>query len=303
MYAALSDRVLAIDDEVTERLVGHDVQCVAASRGDVYVGTADGVYRDTGDGFERVFAPDADLVTALRVTPAYVFAGTEPSRFYRSPDGDTWTECPGLTRLPSASEWSFPPRPDTHHVRWIQPTPEDDTLYVAIEAGALLRTPDGGDSWTDRTPDGPRDTHTMAVHPDAPERAYAAAGDGFFVTTDGGDTWTTRERGLAKTYCWSVAVAPGDPDAAAVSSAHSARQAHRPATADATVSYWDDGWRDWSTGLPDDLLVPSLLVASDTWYALTDHALYRAGDRGDPWTAVHEWDAPRARPEGLAADA
>lgn len=300
LYAALADRVLAIDDDVTEHLVDRDVQCVAARDDTAYVGTADAVYRSRGGAFERVFEPGADYVTALAVTPDAAYAGTEPSAVYRSQDGDDWTHCGGLTDLPSEREWAFPPRPSTHHVRWIQPRPDSEGLYVAVEAGALVRTPDGGDTWTDRTPDGPRDTHTMTVHPDRPDLAYSAAGDGFFVTTDGGDSWTTREEGLSKTYCWSVTVAPDDPDAVAVSSAHGPRGAHTPGTADATVSYYDDGWRDWTDGLPGDLLAPSLVATGD-WYALTDHALYRAGERGDPWEVAVEWDAPRERPNGLVA--
>lgn len=35
----------------------------------------------------------------------------------------------------SSSEWSFPPKPDTHHVRWIACHPLDaNRLWVAIEA-------------------------------------------------------------------------------------------------------------------------------------------------------------------------
>lgn len=51
----------------------------------------------------------------------------------------------GLTKLPSASTWSFPPRPETHHVRWIGIDPHDaHHLYVAIEADVLVRSLDDG---------------------------------------------------------------------------------------------------------------------------------------------------------------
>jgi hypothetical protein len=72
-----------------------------------------------------------------------VYAGTEPSAVFRSEDGgETWRECLGLTELPSAEEWSFPPRPETHHVRWIESDPHvEGRLFVAIEAGAFIRSP------------------------------------------------------------------------------------------------------------------------------------------------------------------
>ncbi|MGB9987542.1 WD40/YVTN/BNR-like repeat-containing protein [Salarchaeum japonicum] len=299
MFAALSDRVLSLSNGVTEFLVSEDVQCVATGELGAFAGTDDAVYRIRDGETERVFEPDAEFVTALCVTPEFVFAGTEPSRVYRSRDGTTWTECTGLTALDSSGEWSFPPRPDTHHVRWIQSVPGSELLYVAVEAGALVRTPDAGESWTDRVSEHPFDTHTMAVPASNPERAYAAAGDGFYVTPDGGESWMPRESGLSKTYCWSVAVRDDDGNALAVSSANGPRSAHTPETADSTVSFWDDGWHEWTDGLPDRLLAPSLLATSDGWYALTDGALYTAAARGDRWQAVREWDAPRQRPNGL----
>ena len=46
--------------------------------------------------------------------------------------------------LPSSASWSFPPRPWTHHVRWIEPDENNlDYVFVAIEAGALVQSHDG----------------------------------------------------------------------------------------------------------------------------------------------------------------
>jgi hypothetical protein len=46
--------------------------------------------------------------------------------------------------LPSSASWSFPPRPWTHHVRWIEPDANNlDYVFVAIEAGALVQSHDG----------------------------------------------------------------------------------------------------------------------------------------------------------------
>jgi hypothetical protein len=58
-----------------------------------------------------------------------------------------------MLTLPSAKEWSFPPRPETHHVRSILPSlRKPNRLHVAIEAGALLRSDDAGATWRDRVP-------------------------------------------------------------------------------------------------------------------------------------------------------
>jgi hypothetical protein len=46
-------------------------------------------------------------------------AGTEPSRLYRSRDGEHWAALAALQDIPSRDEWSLPPRPWTSHVRGI----------------------------------------------------------------------------------------------------------------------------------------------------------------------------------------
>ena len=47
------------------------------------------------------------------------------------------------------------------------------------ELRLVVALADGGRTWTDRVPDGPYDTHTLAAHPAAPGRLYSAAGDGY----------------------------------------------------------------------------------------------------------------------------
>ena len=61
-----------------------------------------------------------------------------------------------LNDLPSSKTWRFPPRPWTNHVRWIEPDATNPNyLFVAIEAGALVHSRDGGKTWIDRVKDGP----------------------------------------------------------------------------------------------------------------------------------------------------
>src|SRR6201997_2417807 len=68
-----------------------------------------------------------------------VYAGTEPSAVFRSDNGgDSWVDLAGLRALSSANTWSFPPRPHTHHVRWIEADVSvADRVFVAIEAGVI----------------------------------------------------------------------------------------------------------------------------------------------------------------------
>src|SRR4028119_2436732 len=95
-------------------------------------------------------------VFSLAVSPVdgSIYAGCEPSMILKSMDhGRNWDELDELRKLPSAPTWSFPPRPWTSHVRWIAPSPHDAELVLAgIEAGGVLRSTDGGESWEDHRP-------------------------------------------------------------------------------------------------------------------------------------------------------
>jgi photosystem II stability/assembly factor-like uncharacterized protein len=225
--------------------------------------------------------------------------GTEPSAIFRSADGGaTWRDLATLRQLPSASTWSFPPRPYTHHVRWITPDPlQPGCIYAAIEAGALLRSFDGGETWQDRKPDGPFDTHTLATHKLAPNRLYSAAGDGFmrpgigFVQSDnGGDSWYRPDEGLHHHYLWSVAVDPADPDILVISAAHGPQQAHNPASAESAIyrRSRNSPWQQVRAGLPAEKGVLTFVLTANpaepgVFYAGSNKGIFRSADAGVSW--------------------
>ena len=270
-----------------------------------YVGTSgNGLWRssDTGRSWEPAGAgiPHSEI-TAVAVEragdarPGVVYAGTEPSTLSRSDDGgETWRELTALMDLPSATSWSFPPKPETHHVRWIEVDPTvEGRLYVAIEAGALVRSTDGGDTWQDRVSGGPIDTHTAATHPAASGRLYSAAGDGYFESDDGGDRWSRPMDGLQHGYLVGVAVDPGDPDTVVVSGASGPYLAYRPSNAEAYM-YRRVGGRPFELameGLPNGrgTVASRLATHADepgVFYAANNHGLFRSKDGGVSWKAL-----------------
>ena len=311
LIAGFEDRVLEFADTSGSwarrtLLDGHRMEAVAAHPDDpqrLLVGTRDaGLHRsaDGGESWERVghdvLGEHVSAIASDPTDPDRFYAGTEPSRVYATGDaGSTWTPLEGLADLPSAANWAFPPRPSTHHVRWIEVDPSDpDRLYVAVEAGALLRSFDGGETWVDRVPSGPRDTHSMAMHPDEPGRAWAAAGDGFAVTEDGGDTWTNPEEGLDHRYCWSVVLDPGDPERALLSAASGARRAHTSTAAESYVYRWADpdadSWELAGAGLPhgDGMLRPVIGTGTEPQEAwlVTNLGVWETADFGSEWQSV-----------------
>jgi photosystem II stability/assembly factor-like uncharacterized protein len=265
----------------------------------VYCGTWDrGAFRSEGEGHTWSHLGH-ERVTAVAVdADGVVYAGTEPSALYRSADaGASWTECSAMRELPSAPTWSFPPRPHTSHVRWITPDPDvRGRIFVCIEAGALLRSLDGGETWEDRRPDGPIDTHTLIA---GGGRLYSAAGDGFMqpgrgfsVSSDAAETWERPDEGLREHYLWGAAVDGDDPDTVLVSAARGPQQAHAERGAQATI-YRRSGTSSWTEsrhGLPprDGTNAWVLAWHDGVFYAGSNVGLFRSDDAGASWRQVAE---------------
>jgi photosystem II stability/assembly factor-like uncharacterized protein len=304
IHAALRDGLVIAEGDgedwtTARRLTARKPECVAVSpdRADrVLVGTFDsGLYRssDGGDSFERVGEGviDSDRITSATVSPHdpdELWVGTEPSAVYRSTDGgNSWEVREGITDLPSEPEWYFPPRPDTHHVRWIEADPsERDRLYVGIELGALILSDDGGETWRERPPGSRLDNHSLATHSRVPGRVWSAAGDGYAESHDGGETWDQPQDGLDHRYCWSVVPAPSNPETTLLSSASGANAAHRVGESYLYRKRDDEPWeRLDGRGIPtgEGTYRAVLATAGESVYAATNHGIHRSGDGGDSW--------------------
>jgi hypothetical protein len=268
----------------------------------VYAGTwGNGLWRsdDAGKSWNLVgVGISHDEITAVAVSAperGVVYAGTEPSAVFRSENGgETWTELSGLRALPSSQSWAFPPRPETHHVRWIETDPAvAGRVFVAIEAGALVRTLDGGLTWLDRVRGGPIDTHSAATHKLAPGRVYSAAGDGYFESDDAGESWSRRVDGLQHRYLVGVAVDPAVPDSVVVSAASGPFVAYSPRRAEAYIYRKTARGRFELAmkGLPDgEGTIASRLATNpnerDVIYAANNHGAFRSADAGQTWQAL-----------------
>jgi hypothetical protein len=257
--------------------------------------------------------PDADGRHA-------VWVGTELSSLYRSDDhGETFRLATAFDSQQSRGTWSFPPRPKTHHVRWIAHG-DAGQVYVSIEFGALLRSLDGGATFEDRLPDSPLDTHVLRTHPAAPGRLYAALGDGLMQrgrsygeSRDGGATWRYLGEGFGDmVYLYGMAIDADDPDDIRVAASTGPRAAHgdtgprwrsaaRTALSKLHLARDTDGpssifrregdrWIEDVEGFPrDHSLVP--VLATDPgqpgrWLALSNLGLFEQSRGDEAWHAV-----------------
>lgn len=297
-----------------QQLSGRAAQCLAADplRPEVLFcgtfghglwrsGNAGATWQEAGAGIAHAAIMAVAISAAERSGNIGVtYVGTEPSALFRSEDdGASWHECAALQALPSKATWSYPPRPYTHHVRCIGLDPHNANLYVCLENGALVRSLDGGRTFVDRTPDSPTDTHTLLMHPDAPGRLYAAAGDGFSSpgsgyceSTDNGTSWQRPDAGITWHYGWGLAVDSGDPNRMLLSTAPSPNQAHNPANAESTIYQGTGGaWREVRAGLPASRgMLASALAAHPTqpgvFFAANNLGLFHSWDGGEMWERV-----------------
>ncbi|HIW13233.1 MAG TPA: hypothetical protein H9891_08805 [Candidatus Salinicoccus stercoripullorum] len=299
---------------MAERPAPNVLLCIAADPdkpGRLYGGTFDDglfISDDGGGTWEPAGAGIThNRVMSLAISPTeningcrVVWAGTEPSGLFRSEDGgQTWTDCPSLLELPSKSTWSFPPRPETHHVRFIEPDIHDtERIFAGIELGGVMRSEDKGRSFEDRKPGSQHDSHTLATHPKVRGRVYEAAGGGYAESFDSGSTWETFNDGLDPYgYLVGIAADSGNADTIIVSAAKSPRTAYKPSNAETIMMRRENGGRwEWvHEGLPapDGSAVFSL--ASDSaepgvFYALNNTGFYISRNSGKTWNKVNiDW--------------
>jgi len=298
---------------IHQSLVGNRPQGIAFdphNPGRAYCGTFGGGLWKTDDSGQKWDQIGQDSlsnknVTSVSVSPLVrggsgfnvLYVGTEPSKLYRSDDGGlTWERMINLNRLGSSPSWSFPPRPWTHHVRWIEPdVNSSDYIFVAIEAGALVQSHDGGRTWIDRPKQGPYDTHTLATHRSAPKRIYSSAGDGYFESLDYGETWSTPTAGLKHYYLYGLAVDCHDPQTVLVSASSGPWQAHYGEQNSESFLYrrsQDGGqWELVSKGLPESrgtmiaILTPSSKNVGE-FYVVSNRGIFCSVDSGTSWKSL-----------------
>ncbi len=158
---------------VHHMLAGQPVACLAADPFRpvvVYAGTrGEGVLRsDDGGQSWQPAGLAGQVVKALAASPTQpgvVYAGTKPPALYVSRDGGgAWTELPAFRRA-RAFWWLSPAEADLKpYVQAIALSPTDpQLLLIGIEAGAVLRSADGGQSWQGHRPGALRDCHSLTL--------------------------------------------------------------------------------------------------------------------------------------------
>lgn len=279
-----------------------DVRCLAGDPLDhrtIYAGTqGEGVLRSNDYG--ETWHPAGlvgQVVKSLAVSPhepGTVFAGVKPAGMHVSRDGgQTWVELKGFQRIPGRWWWFSPAEsPFQAYVQNITLSPTDPQVILAgIEFGAVVRSQDGGQSWSRHRKGALRDNHSLTFHRTNGDWVYQAGGTGggASFSQDAGQTWHKNKRGLAKNYGVACAADPQKPEVWYVSVAPRPGNVYgSQAEAYLYRASGGAGWQPIGWGEHPLSSMPISLVThpekSGTLYAgLTNGQVWRSEDYGDQW--------------------
>ncbi len=301
-YGRLTRAVRTRDSwAVTFPLEGKDVRCLASDPRDrqiVYAGTqGEGIWRsdDAGETW-RTCGMSGQIVKSIAVSPHdpnTLFAGTKPAYMYTSQDGGgTWAELAGFRRIPGRWWWFTPSEsPNQAYVIGVAISPVDPQVLLAgVEFGGVVRSQDGGATWSGHRKSSLRDCHTLKFHL-SQDWVYQAGGTGggAAFSRDAGITWYKAKHGLAKNYGVSCAADPSDPQIWYVSVAPGPSKAYGGQVeaylyrADGVKGWQPVGWEPHPmSGMPLSLFTLPDAVG-ELYAGLHNGDIWHTRDYGDNW--------------------
>jgi hypothetical protein len=230
------------------------------------------------DEWRHVATLEGADAKCLAMTDA-IHVGSSGARLFRLIDGtlepvaafdaaegrDTWyTPWGGPPATRSISEW-------------------DDDVFVNVHVGGILRTSDGGASWTP-TIDIDADVHQVAT---AEGLVLAAGAYGLSTSTDRGATWSLRDEGLEAPYARAVVVCG---DRVLVSASDGPRGGHagvyRAGLESGAFERCRAGLPEWFDDNIDTSCLDALNDGSYAAFGTGDGRVFGSDDGGETWLEV-----------------
>lgn len=296
--------------EVSHSLGGVKINCLVTDPQNtktIYMGTQNkGILasKDAGKTWETIGLENIP-VKSLAVDPSdsrTIYAGCKPVSLYVSRDGgETWHEMEGIRHTPKF--WWFSPADPpgmAPYVNSLAVSPKDSNVLIAgIEVGAVMRSDDGGQTWSKHLRGSDRDCHSLKFHSTNGDWVYQGGGGGVAYSQDGGFTWRKPKDGLDPKYGWMVAADPGRPEIWYLTASDRPNllkgQTHPLAHIDGQAQghiyrkMGDEPWEQLAGGLPDplDYMAYDLAIDPDQpghlHAGLADGNVWFSQDYGDHW--------------------
>jgi hypothetical protein len=247
--------------------------------------------------------------------PDVLYAGVQPAALFKSTDrGESWVLNESLYDHPHRGKWN--PGAGGLCLHSIALDPRDhNRMYIAVSAGGMYRTDDGGQSWQPRNknvlvdfegksyPEFGQCVHKFALHPSRPDVLFQQNHCGVYRSDNCGDDWIDIGEGrLPSRFGFPIVVHPHDPQTIYVMLEES-DQFRMSVDSQAAVWRSRDGGESWqriTAGLPEKAHVVVLreAMAADNLepaglYAGTDTGqLFYSRDDGDHWEILADFLPP-----------
>jgi serine/threonine protein kinase len=156
--------------------------------------------------------------------PNVLYCGVEPAALFESQDGgETWSFVRGLFDHPHRPRWVPGNGGLALHTIVLDPV-DKKRMYVAISAGGVYRTNDGGRTWAAQNsgiramfmpvkyPEFGQCVHKIAMHPARPERLFLQNHWGLYRSDDSSENWTDIANGVPSDFGFAMVMHPRNPD-------------------------------------------------------------------------------------------
>ena len=156
--------------------------------------------------------------------PNVLFCGVEPAALFETRDaGETWSLVQGLFDHPHRPRWMPGNGGLALHTIVLDPG-DNQRMYVAISAGGVYRTNDGGLSWTpqnqgiramtmpEKYPVFGQCVHKIVMHPARPERLFLQSHWGLYRSDNCAENWHDIANGVPSDFGFAMITHPKNPD-------------------------------------------------------------------------------------------
>jgi serine/threonine protein kinase len=175
---------------------------------------------DTGVSLKNIW----QIALGRPEEPNVLYCGVEPAALFETRDaGETWSLVRGLFDHPHRPRWMPGNGGLALHTILLDPA-DNQRMYVAISAGGVYRTNDGGRIWTaqnqgiratnmpDRYPEFGQCVHKIAMHPARPERIFLQNHWGLYRSDNCAENWLDVANGVPSDFGFAMIMHPRNPN-------------------------------------------------------------------------------------------